>query len=99
VTLTNFDETGQLDGVEAQLIATFSPPLRPEVIQRCLFEVIASFENAPVRSYLSVLVERVATTRLQAVVSGEPCGVESRIPSDATARRSRPDSLPSEGGR
>ncbi len=62
-TLTDIDslESRKLDYLEAQLIARFSPPLRPEEVQRCLIDCIASYESARVRSYLPVLIEREAT--------------------------------------
>ncbi len=65
-TLTDIDslESRKLDYLEAQLIARFSPPLRPEEVQRCLIDCIASYESARVRSYLPVLIEREATGRL-----------------------------------
>ena len=66
-TLTDIDslESRKLDYLEAQLIDRFSPPLRPEEVQRCLVDCIASYESARVRSYLPVLIEREATKRLR----------------------------------
>ncbi len=66
-TLTDVDslESRKLEHLEAQLIATFSPPLRPEEVQRCLFDCAARYESARVRVYLPVLIERDATKRLR----------------------------------
>ena len=66
-TLTDVDslESHKLEHLEAQLIATFSPPLRPEEVQRCLFDCAARYESARVRVYLPVLIERDATKRLR----------------------------------
>jgi hypothetical protein len=58
-------ESRQLEGLEVKLIARFSPPLRPEEVQRCLLDCVAAYESASIRSYLPLLIERDATTRLQ----------------------------------
>ena len=84
-------ESGKLRGVEARLIARFSPPLRPEDVQRCLLETIVSFQDARVRTYLSVLVERVAADRLQAAALAAASvetwvTAEVELPSSATAQ-------------
>ena len=50
--------------IEAQLLKKFSPPLRPEEVERCLVSCITMFESAPVRNYLTLLIQRAATDRL-----------------------------------
>jgi hypothetical protein len=57
-----------LDDVEARLMAKFGHHLRAEQIERCLVDVIASFQDARVRQYLPMLIERAATERLTAAV-------------------------------
>jgi len=54
-----------LEHLEAQLIAKFSPPLRPEEIQRCRIDCVASYESAIVCAYLPLLMKRDTTERLR----------------------------------
>ena len=54
-------------GLETQLVAEFSPPLRPEEVQRCLIGCVTRYQSATVSNYLSVLVEREARDRLHAL--------------------------------
>jgi hypothetical protein len=56
----------ELDRLETRLMARFSPPLRPELVQRCLIDCRAMFESARVRTYVTLLTERAATDRLRA---------------------------------
>jgi hypothetical protein len=56
--------------LEARLIAEFSPPLRPEEVQRCLVGCVTHYQTATVRNYLSVLIEREARDRLRVLYSG-----------------------------
>jgi hypothetical protein len=60
---------GELWDLEAQLIARFSPPLRPEAVQRCLCDVVAHYDAARVRTYVAALIERRATEQLQAAAA------------------------------
>jgi hypothetical protein len=89
-------ESGQLRSIEERLIARFSPPLRPEDVRRCLAESVVGFEDARVRMYLLVLVERAATDRLQACVR-RGNGMAGGPGRDAGQRRSSQDHLASEG--
>jgi hypothetical protein len=66
--LIRANESGELRGLEQRLVARFSPPLRAEEVERCLVECAARFDGAPVRTYLSVLIERAATDRLRIAV-------------------------------
>jgi hypothetical protein len=66
---TDHLEVSDMARVEARLVDRFCPPLRAEEVQRCLYEVIVRFQDAPVRTYLSVLIERAATDHLRAAVS------------------------------
>ena len=66
--------------VEARLLAKFSPPLDPDEVRRCLRDCSAQFEDARVRTYLPVLVERAASARLRAVIDGSNGIVNGRTP-------------------
>jgi hypothetical protein len=68
LTVLDSYESGELRPLEQRLIARFSPPLRPEAVQRCLVETVLRFEGARVRTYRSVLIERAATDRLRTAV-------------------------------
>ena len=61
-------EPHELADLEERLIDRFSPPLRPDEVQRCLAQSAASYQDARVRTYLPVLIERAAVERLQAIV-------------------------------
>ena len=54
--------------LEERLIAEFSPPLRPEEVQRCLAEAAVGFQDARVTTYLPILIERAAVNRLRTIV-------------------------------
>ena len=71
----------QLGALEARLMARFTPPLRPEQVERAIANAVAALEDAPVRMYLPVLIERAATRRL-----------ESEL--DALPRRTGPKQIP-----
>jgi hypothetical protein len=58
-------ESLKLEHLEAQLVARFSPLLRPEEVQRCLIDCVARYDSARVRLYLPLLIERDATERLR----------------------------------
>jgi hypothetical protein len=66
--LDNPLQRGDLDRLEAKLIKRFSPPLRPEEVEHCLQSCIAMFESARVQTYVTLLIERAATDRLEAEV-------------------------------
>jgi hypothetical protein len=83
-------ESGKLDDLEARLIDRFSPPLRPEQVQRCLVDTIARLNDARVSTYLPVLIERAVTDQLQA---------EVRHPALATLQPTPPSPVPRATGR
>ena len=58
-------ESRKFRHLEARLLAEFSPPLRPEDVQRCLIDRLATYESARVRAYVPVLVEREVTELLR----------------------------------
>ena len=53
--------------LEARLIAEFSPPLRPDEVQRCVAEAAVGFQDARVTTYLPILIERAAVERLRVI--------------------------------
>jgi hypothetical protein len=61
----DLDPSGSLGPLEAKLLARFSPPLRPEEVQRCLLDTVAVFSTARIRTYLPLLIERAVRDRLQ----------------------------------
>jgi len=62
-------DMGDLERLETQLIAEFSPPLRPDEIRRHLLECVASYQSAVVRTYLPMLIERETRERLRELVA------------------------------
>ena len=56
-----------LGDLEDRLIARFSPAVRPDEVRRCVAQIAISYQNARVRAYLVILIERAATERLQAI--------------------------------
>jgi hypothetical protein len=61
-----FYDHADLERLEARLIVEFSPPLRPEEVQRCLVACVTKYQTATVHNYLTVLIEREARDRLRA---------------------------------
>ena len=57
-------DMGDLERLETQLIAEFSPPLRADEIRRRLLQCVASYQSAVVRTYLPILIERDTRARL-----------------------------------
>jgi hypothetical protein len=62
-------DMGDLERLETQLIAEFSPALRPDEIRRHLLECVASYQAAVVRTYLPMLIERETRERLRELVT------------------------------
>lgn len=58
-------EAAELGRIEGRLIAEYGPSLGPEVVIRCISEAIDHFDQAPVRTYVLLLVERRAITQLR----------------------------------
>ena len=63
------DEDRQLEAAEQQLLREFGPALGEERVRHDVQDVVRSFDTAPVRTYLSVLVLRQARQRLRSVPS------------------------------
>lgn len=55
--------------LEREMRRRFSPPLRPDQVERCVDDCVAQYEHATVRTYLSILVERAAVSRLRRLVA------------------------------
>ena len=72
-------EAGRLGDLEARLMTRFSPPLRPEQVQRCLVETVVRFDEARVRAYLPVLIERAATDQLHTEVRHLPAAAIKQV--------------------
>ena len=62
-------DLGDLERLEAQLIAEFSLRVPPEEVRRILLECVASFRSAVVRTYLPMLIERSTREQLQALIA------------------------------
>jgi hypothetical protein len=58
-------EAAELVRIEGRLIAEYGPFLGPEVVMRCIAEAIDHFDEAPVRTYVMLLIERRATAQLR----------------------------------
>ena len=62
----------ELANIERDLVARFCPPLEPDAVHGALIEVLASFDAAPVRTYMAILVHRATNDRLRrAVAAGD----------------------------
>jgi len=65
------------------LLTEFSLPLPPDQVRRHLFECIASYHSAVVRSYLPLLIERTTRERLASLVAARD--VSSPVRAHASA--------------
>jgi hypothetical protein len=54
-----------LEWLEARLMDEFSPPLRPEGVQRCLFACVTRYQSVAVDTYVPLLIERDARRQLR----------------------------------
>jgi hypothetical protein len=54
--------------VERRLVDEFSASIPPDEVRRCIADVAARFDAAPVQTYLPVLVERIARNWLRDAV-------------------------------
>ena len=62
--------------LEARLMIRYCPPLEPEAVRECVRSCLAMFEQATVRTYVAVLVERAASDRLRAMARDAEIGGE-----------------------
>ena len=58
-------EAAELGRLEGRLMAEYGPSLGPDVVMRCIAEAIDHFDEAPVRTYVMLLVERRAIAQLR----------------------------------
>ena len=59
------DEQLRLQATERELVREFGPLLGEERVRSDLQDVVHRYDDAPVRSFLAVLVEREARARLR----------------------------------
>jgi hypothetical protein len=58
-------EAAELVRLKGRLMAEYGPSLGPDVAMCCIAEAIDHFDEAPVRTYVLLLVERRAIARLR----------------------------------
>ncbi len=63
--LQSQDEQLRLQATERELLREFGPVLGEDRVRSDLQDVVRRYDDAPVRSFLSVLVEREARARLR----------------------------------
>jgi len=69
--MTNGVDRSDLCQLEARLVAQYVPPLTRMDVVRAIDAALARFDTASVRTYVLVLVERIATDRLRAILADE----------------------------
>ena len=70
--LTPQDEQLRLEATERELVREFGPVLGEDRVRSDLQDVVHRYDDAPVRTFLSVLVEREARARLRSLSAGTP---------------------------
>ncbi len=63
--MTSEDETRQLESARRALVAEFSGTVPAEQVEQRFAALVAEFEQAPVRSFVPVLVQRRARELLR----------------------------------
>jgi hypothetical protein len=58
-------DAAELVSIERRLLAEYGPALGPEAVMRCIADAVGHFDEAPVRTYVMLLVERRATAQLR----------------------------------
>jgi len=58
-------EAAELGRLKGRLMAEYGSSFGPEVVMRCIAEAIDHFDEAPVRTYVMLLVERRAIAQLR----------------------------------
>ncbi len=64
------DEQLRLQATERELVREFGPVLGEERVRSGVQDVVHLYDDAPVRTFLSVLVEREARARLRGLSAG-----------------------------
>jgi hypothetical protein len=73
VTTIDAPDGAELAAIERRLLEEFVDSVPPEVVQRCVLGIAARFDQAHVRTYVPILVERMARDWLHdAVVESAP---------------------------
>ena len=54
-----------LEELETHLMDEFSPPLRPEEVQRCLVACVTKYQSAAVQNYVPLLIARETRRQLR----------------------------------
>jgi hypothetical protein len=75
-------EAAELVSIEDRLMAEYGPSLGPEAVMRCIADAVNHFNEAPIRTYVMLLVERRATAQLH--------DETRRAADDAADRQGRP---------
>lgn len=68
--VTPQDEQLRLQATERELLREFGPVLGEDRVRSDVQDVVQRYDDAPVRTYLAVLVEREARARLRSVSAG-----------------------------
>ena len=71
-TLKPSDEQLRLEATERALVQEFGPVLGEDRVRSDLQDVVHLYDDAPVRTFLAVLVEREARARLRSLSAGAP---------------------------
>lgn len=66
------DEQLRLAATERELVREFGPLLGEERVRADLQAVVHHYDDAPVRTFLAVLVEREARARLRSLIAATP---------------------------
>jgi hypothetical protein len=64
------DELLRLQATERELVREFGPVLGEDRVRADLQDVVHLYDDAPVRTFLAVLVEREARARLRSLSAG-----------------------------
>ena len=66
------DEELRLQATERQLVREFGPVLGEDRVRADVQDVLHRYDDAPVRTFLAVLVERETRARLRSLTSRAP---------------------------
>ncbi len=64
------DEQLRLQATERELVREFGPVVGEDRVRSDVQEIVHLYDDAPVRTFLSVLVEREARARLRSLSAG-----------------------------
>lgn len=82
MTVVDAVDTGEVAELADRLTRRFCPPLSADEVRRCVEDVVAEFDDAPVRAFVIVLAERLASDQLAAAAgrTGTASGNGARAP-------------------